>query len=114
MYEKEKFSVVFSTDDGCRLVLRGAVAKKKKLLTTDRQNRKQKRKLKDQKREDTLCGDCILNQSSGTQRTTLNLYQMRFVSRYLKVSPYQHPMALNQVSQKNGMFQKTEKHTHSI
>lgn len=51
---------------------------------------------------------------SGTQRTTLNLYQMRFVSRYLKVSPYQHPMALNRVSRKNGMFQRTEKHIHSI
>ena len=75
---------------------------------------KQKRKLKDQKREDTLCGDCILNQSSGTQRTTLNLYQMRFVSSCLKASPYQHPMALNRVSRKNGMFQRTEKHIHSI
>lgn len=52
----------------------------------DQQNRKQKRKLKDQKREDTLCGDCILNQSSGTQRTTLNLYQMRFVSSCLKAT----------------------------
>ena len=64
--------------------------------------------------EDTLCGDCILNQSSGTQRTTLNLYQMRFVSSCLKASPYQHPMALNRVSRKNGMFQRTEKHIHSI
>ena len=34
--------------------------------------------------------------------------------RYLKVSPYQHPMALNRVSRKNGMFQRTEKHIHSI
>lgn len=28
--------------------------------------------------------------------------------------PYQHPMALNRVSRKNGMFQRTEKHIHSI
>lgn len=48
------------------------------------------------------------------QRTTLNLYQMRFVSSCLKASPYQHPMALNRVSRKNGMFQRTEKHIHSI
>lgn len=27
---------------------------------------------------------------------------------------YQHPMALNRVSRKNGMFQRTEKHIHSI
>lgn len=31
-----------------------------------------------------------------------------------EVSPYQHPMALNRVSRKNGMFQRTEKHIHSI
>lgn len=32
----------------------------------------------------------------------------------LKASPYQHLMALNRVSRKNGMFQRTEKHIHSI
>lgn len=36
------------------------------------------------------------------------------VSSCLKASPYQHPMALNRVSRKNGMFQRTEKHIHSI
>ncbi len=36
MYEEEKFSVAFSTDDGSLQVLWGVVTKKKKLLTMDR------------------------------------------------------------------------------
>lgn len=36
MYEEEKFSVAFSTDDGCCKFCGGVVTKKKKLLTMDR------------------------------------------------------------------------------
>lgn len=52
--------------------------------------------------------------NNGIRRTTQHLYRTRFVSSCLKASPYQHLMALNRVSRKNGMFQRTEKHIHSI